>query len=264
MRMKTLAAATALLAFTGTAHAADVPITQVFEPAPVSIADWTGFYAGIFAGYGMASGETDTVGTAAFLTLIPGGIVPEDLDMDPGGFLGGLTAGYNYDFGGFVLGAEADIALSHFDDSDSFVGGAVLGTTLNTSISQTYNYFGTLRARAGYAVTPDLLLFATGGLAFAEIETDARVQGIAAPNLVWEGSDDEVKFGWTVGGGAEFKVTQNISLKADALYFDLGESDVLAAGNPAVRGVAGLNGIDYDAEVENTGFLGRVGLNFQF
>lgn len=262
-----IALAVAMLA-SGAALAADPPVFEPVAPAPVPepvfAERWTGLYAGVFAGYGSVVSDVDTTGTAGFTGLVAGGFVPGDLDPDGDGFFGGVTAGYNYQAGIAVIGIEGDIALTSIDGSDDFTGGAVLGTQLRTSSSVDYTYFGTLRARAGLALGERTLIFATGGLAFAGVDMDARVTGVQAPGLVWSGSESGTEFGWTVGGGAEVKVTEAVSVKLDGLYFDLSDTEVTATGNAAVRGIAALNGVDYQAESDNTGFVGRLGVNYHF
>jgi predicted porin len=100
------AAALSLTAFTGTAYAGsladpviDTPVAApVPAPAPVySGGDWTGFYTGLQLGYGDVDG-------------------PGALDGDNG--LYGFHAGYNYDFGRFVMGGELD-----YDQTDIDLGG---------------------------------------------------------------------------------------------------------------------------------------------
>src|SRR5690554_5798409 len=95
------AAASALMA--GTAFAGNIepaPAEPVIAPAPMPAAtspDWTGFYAGGQLGY--ANIDSD---------------VPGDSDGD--GFIGGLTAGYDYDMGNnWVVGAGFDYDWADID-----------------------------------------------------------------------------------------------------------------------------------------------------
>ncbi|MEM1288087.1 MAG: outer membrane beta-barrel protein [Pseudomonadota bacterium] len=246
----------------GSAHAADL---FGGDPAPVlrSALTWTGPYVGAIVGFGSTEFDADTIGTSAFQTLIPGSIVPDDLDTSDDGVLGGVTAGYNYQFGSAIFGVEADVALTDFDGDDSFTGNPVLGTQLRTEASVDLDYLATVRARAGFAFER-AMFFATGGLAFGGVNLDASVTGVQAPGLVWSGSESTTEFGWTAGAGAEVKLTDQVSVKLDGLYFDLADTDTTATGNAAVRGIAALDGIDYSVESENTGFVGRLGVNFSF
>ena len=95
-------AALALLAVPFAAQAADMPIKgPYYKGAPrsvVSYYNWTGFYAGVNAGYGF--------GTSTW-SLPPG------TGIKPKGWLFGGTLGYNWQSGAIVYGLEGD-----FDWSD--------------------------------------------------------------------------------------------------------------------------------------------------
>ncbi|WP_431299632.1 outer membrane protein [Tabrizicola sp. BL-A-41-H6] len=126
--MKTIAAifATATLAMPAFAGGMSTPVTEpeVVAAAPVYAApsaDWSGFYAGAQLGYGDVSSSPDGLGG--------------------NGELGGLHAGYRWDFGQFVAGAEVDWDKTNIDlggDAGSLddvarlklIGGADLGRAL--------------------------------------------------------------------------------------------------------------------------------------
>lgn len=170
------AVAAALVLYAGTAKAADVPNSysdQSYAP-PVTEA-WTGFYVGGLIGYGF--GEAG--------------------DFEPDGFLGGLTAGMNYQIDQFLVGAEADIALA--DISEEGVSDYTIG------------WVGTMRGRIGYAFDR-FVVFGTGGFAWTNAEFDGP-----------GGDDSNFHGGWTVGGGIEAALTGNISAKLDYLYMDFSE-----------------------------------------
>lgn len=185
--------ATVLLA--GSAFAAD--LGYINQPAPVaytshvSAMDWTGFYAGVNAGYGWASAES--LGVTA---------------DDGRGLFGGAQIGYNHDFGGFVLGLEADLQLSdiHYEET-------VSGVTGRTAIDN----FGTVRARAGIAVDR-FLPYVTGGFAWGNAAISLSSGGTTL-------SLDDTYKGWTVGAGAEYAVLDNVSIKGEYLYTDFGAAD---------------------------------------
>jgi outer membrane immunogenic protein len=247
------------------AQAADLPRKSVpVLASPVPMFTWTGFYVGLNAGYGFGDGNTTTIGTSAFQTLIAPGFVPGSLKTKPDGFIGGGQIGYNAQFGAFVAGIEADIQFADMKKTANFIGPAVLGTQLNTSTRSELEYFGTLRGRLGFTPFDRFLVYATGGLAYGQVKTTSGVVGVQAPGLVWAGSNSDMKFGWTLGAGIEYALTNNLTVKGEYLYYDLGKSTVSALGNPAVRGVAALNGIDYVSRTENRGSIVRAGLNYKF
>jgi len=264
--MKKLALISAtILATLSSAHAADLPrkSTPIFA-APLPIFTWTGFYVGANAGYAFGDGRAETVGTPGFLTLVGPGIVPGSLNTKPDGFIGGAQIGYNVQFGSFVAGVETDIQFTDLKKSQSFTGIPVLTTQLTTSATSEIEYLGTVRGRLGFTPFDRLLVYGTGGLAYAEIKTNGSVRGVQAPGLAWSGSDSDTKVGYAVGGGLEYAFTNNLTLKGEYLYYDLGKTTVNAVGNAAVRGVAALNGIDYVARTENRGSIVRAGVNYKF
>lgn len=248
------------------ALAADMPGRRIVK-SPTYIAPpmftWTGVYAGLNAGYSIADQKTNTIGTTGFSSLIPGGIAPVSLGTDGNGFAGGAQVGVNFQFGSIVTGLEADIQYVDQAKTARFTGNPVLGTALTTSARSELKWLGTLRGRVGFAADR-LLVYGTGGLAFGEVEASGGVVGVAAPGLVWAGSNSATKTGWAAGGGVEYAFTDNISLKAEYLYYDLGRSTFTAAGNAAVRATAALNGVDYVGRSDNKGSLVRGGLNYRF
>jgi len=244
------------------AYAADLSEPfEVIDYGPVG--GWTGFYAGGTLGMGWSDDNADTTGTTAFQAL-GSTIVPSSLGLSHSGLAIGLTTGYNHQSGHFVYGLEGDFSFLDLDETATFTGLPVLGTRLATSASHSMNFFGTVRGRLGYAPSDRLLIFATGGLAFGQVDLDASVRGVDAPALNWNGSNEEFKFGWSLGAGGEYKFTDRWSFKLDGLYYDLDDSSVTARGNAAVRAIGALDGIDYRTSVDNTGFLARAGVNYRF
>lgn len=212
-----LVAVIAALGFNTSAMAADLGVINVAQPAAFDAPaayDWTGFYAGLNAGYGWAAVQ---VGGLTF--------------NDGKGILGGAQVGFNYDFSGFVLGAEADFQLSDINYEQT----VALGVTGRTAIDN----FGTLRARAGVSVDR-FLPYITGGLAWANASISASGGG-ASVNV----KDSYV--GWTIGAGLEYAVTDNISVKGEYLYTDFGAADF----------GTGIN-------LNLTSHVARVGVNYQF
>jgi len=195
-------AAASLLAGPVAGHAADLPVRMPAQvPAYAPIYNWSGFYLGINGGGGWGrSSHTDTA------TLITTG----DFDLS-GGLVGG-TAGFNWQTGSWVWGLEGDLDWANIRGTATFVPGPV---TFSTELRS----FGTVRGRIGYAWDRFMPYF-TGGAAFGNVRGTVTVPGAVAT-----GSDTHA--GWTVGGGIEYGLTQNISLKAEYLYVDLGSTSVL-------------------------------------
>jgi outer membrane immunogenic protein len=193
------ATAIALIALMGigAANAADVINEEPVPPAPMEtppVASWMGPYVGVTGGYGFAGRAKDTTFGNS---------------MNTDGFVGGGFAGYNYDFGNnFVAGVEGDLGYSG-------VKGSNAGTEVKSGLD------GSIRARLGYAVMPDVLLYGTAGGAGRKVSvTEGGVK------------DTNTALGWTAGVGADVKITQNIFGRAEYRYSDYG-SDVYNTGGGA-------------------------------
>jgi outer membrane immunogenic protein len=214
-RLLGLLAATALVtAGISAAAAADLPSRAA--PAPIIAAapifTWTGFYVGVNAGYGWSDDDFDAVDFAD--------------DEDDGGFVGGAQVGYNWQFGSFVVGAEADIQYADFGREGVFNFVDEDGDIFDGEFERS-DWFGTVRARAGVAFG-QALIYATGGFAFAD---DAN--------------------GWTVGGGLEYAFTNNLSAKIEGLYVSLDADNDFDFD---------IDGFDNDVDFG----VVRAGLNYRF
>ncbi|MBX9758323.1 MAG: outer membrane beta-barrel protein [Beijerinckiaceae bacterium] len=221
------------------------------------------------AGYAFdASTSANTIGTTAFQTLVPS-LAPSSLSVGNDGFVGGAQAGYNWQAGSLVFGLETDIQYIDSSGGSSFTGAAFVipGTnvtsTLTTRADSKIDYLGTLRGRIGVSFGSGLL-YATGGLAYGGTKLTGGVVADALPVASWRGSSSSTSVGWTLGGGFEYMLNRNFSVKAEYLYYDLGDETVTALGNGVVRSVSQLNGIDYVAKADFTGSIVRVGLNYRF
>jgi outer membrane immunogenic protein len=93
------------------------------------------------------------------------------------GAVGGVEAGYNWQWSSWLLGVEADFSaagMSGRASGTSFlqnVPGAVF--TQSTTAEQSTDWYGTVRGRLGWLATPNLLLFGTGGFAYGRVAGSA-------------------------------------------------------------------------------------------
>ncbi len=192
MRRLTLASAGFLILLPGSAWAADMGATV---PMTAPGFDWTGYYAGLQAGYGW--GRSDVSGTAG----TPFSVSP-DLG---GGFAGGHVGGL-WQFNQAVVGAQAELNYASIDGSAPLVPGNSVGTDVK--------WFGSVNAEAGFA-TNRWLVYGIGGVAFAGIETSqAAAIGFAKTRT---------GTGWTVGAGVDYALTDNVVVGAQYRYYDFGK-----------------------------------------
>ncbi|MGH6760183.1 MAG: outer membrane protein [Phyllobacterium sp.] len=253
--MKFTAFAAAMLLSPTVAYAADA---VVYEPAPIASPatfSWTGFYLGANAGYG--GGEFDHPFSIRPVDPSITDRISGSLDVDASGFLGGVQAGYNWQFENkFVVGLEADIQASGIEGdlglSVSVPGGGSLSGKAGTEVE----WFGTVRARIGYTPVERLLVYATGGLAYGKVES--FVKGSVAGLGSFDESVSETRTGWTAGAGIEYAVADNWTLKTEYLYTDLGK---MTAFNDYLDPTASVLGkIESDVSFHTV----RVGLNYKF
>jgi outer membrane immunogenic protein len=116
------------------------------------------------------------------------------------GVTGGAFGGYNFQpNSNLVLGIETDIMASGMSGKKS-------GVTMNN----TWN--GTIRGRIGLAVG-GFMPYATGGLAIGGLQT--KIPG---------SQDTNIDTGYTVGGGVEAMLTNNVIGRVEYRYTDYGTS----------------------------------------
>ncbi len=248
-------ASSALALMAGSALAADLP-TRTMAPAPSPVYappvfTWTGFYVGVNAGWNRNESEATNRGFTGVVASYP------RINLgDRNSFIGGFQAGYNQQFGMFVGGVEADINFLGNRRSTGTVAVAGLpGVVDNATATSRLDWLGTVRLRGGVAIDR-LMVYGTGGLAFGN--PNYRVTLSGPTGTTHTGSSDEIEAGWTLGAGAEYAFTDNLTMKAEYLYYDLGRTTVTAAPVPLFAGTSN------SARFETQGHIARVGLNYKF
>jgi len=208
----------------GYASAADYAAPESF--------DWTGFYLGGHVGYGEADLQGDWCPSECEFSM-------GDLDMS--GFLGGAQAGYNWQMDSLVLGIEGDISFPAWSDTQGNCDG---DCTSNGTAN--IDALASIRARLGVAFMERGLLYATGGLAYA----DGEFTGYCAEAC---GSQNLNAWGGVFGGGLEYAVVDNVSLRAEGLYYMFDDKNSIEDFEESSTGDS--TGID-DA------FVIRIGMNW--
>jgi outer membrane immunogenic protein len=137
---------------------------------------------------------------------------PSSATIDTSGVLGGVIGGYNWQNGPIVIGLEGDVLGAGISGSGRFNNDA---NVANPDIDAMAN----LRLRAGVTVVPQVMLFVTGGGAWADV--DLPVSGPGG------GSGSGSFFGWSVGGGAEVAFSPNWSARFDYQFTDF-DSDTVS------------------------------------
>lgn len=175
------------------------PPEDFSPPVPMrDIGPWSGFYLGATAGYGWGQGRADgDLGRIGF---------------DQSGGLGTIFAGYNWQMGRAVIGAEADIGTGSLKSSTvSPIG------TFNTEL----NSNGSIRGRAGLLLTPALLLYGTAGFGWANY--DVGIDGFKSQSKTFTGLQ--------VGAGAELMITRSVTLRTEYIFSDFGREVIDTGGH---------------------------------
>jgi outer membrane immunogenic protein len=222
MKTFSVVGALALAIAAAPAFAADLP-SQKGAPAFVAPAaptfSWTGVYGGLNVGYSWLesyrlSGVEFGPGGG------PTGVAWNYPAADINGVIGGGQIGYNHQFANtaFVIGLEADFQGADLGGRSQGVGSNVgYFPLLNTTHS--IDWFGTVRGRIGYAVAPTILVYGTGGFAYGE--GSSRFTYWDTTGFWGQGSESDIRTGWTAGGGVEWAFMPNLSAKIEYLYTEL-------------------------------------------
>lgn len=159
-------------------------------------------------------------------------------NLSPGG---SVFAGWSWQNGAFVWGAEAEFGRSSGDEYVNGIPGTALPADLaaapdSVTIEQGWN--GSLRLRAGMLLSPSMLAYVTGGLAYEHLfaYVSCAPQGPWCVKGAWEKMGED-RIGWTIGGGFETIVTANVFLRGEYRYTDLGSfTNTYLTGIDAVEG----------------------------
>ncbi len=201
MRNFLLATVAGAALISGSAFAADLPVRTAAPAfvAPVSAYSWSGFYVG---------GQIGGAWTSASVTpyIAPGFVgAGAGVSVSPSGVVGGLHAGFNWQMSQVVLGLEGDAELSGVSGSTAVGGGFIRDRD---------DFRGSIRARLGFAVDR-ALIYATGGVAFQNFKSTNTLGAVSS-------SYSTSRTGWTLGGGIEFAINNQWSVRGEYRYSDFG------------------------------------------
>ncbi len=240
--------ALAALVAAGPARAADLAPTYKAAPAATSLS-WSGLYfggdiGGVFGGGAGISNFFQDDSDPKFANNA------QRQSPSPSAFTGGLHAGYNWQFApAWMLGIEGDWQWTRPRYSfcrQTDIGSAACSDNGNgfANISSETRSIGTVRARIGQTFDR-LMVYGTGGVAFADIKTTVGV-----------------KTGWAAGGGIEWMFSPNWSVRAEYLHIDLGKvSNTLNLTTDNCEG-SGPCGVTWSRDVRYDTV--RAGLSYRF
>lgn len=256
-----------MLRFGSKLASAALGLSALFGPGAAAQAQgfsWTGFYLGANAGGSWSKSELGVAlnGGSYFADTSVPSIKATGSGSDKAtGFTGGGQAGYNWQSGTIVFGLEVDIQTLAGKAS---VGGtkvypccAPTNYTVGTSLEA--DWLATIRPRLGFT-TGNMLLYVTGGLAISDMTLKANFTDTFGSNTTGTASDSGIRTGWVLGGGLEFALNRNWSLKGEYLHVDLGGLDAtyrIRVGTSATPPTFLHSG---DMKVD----IVRAGINYKF
>ncbi len=234
-----LAASAAVLAATaGLATAADLTAGRMADDGLpfVPLYGWAGTHVGVNAGAAVSTG-------APALACLGPAICPGVPILARGrdGFSGGGQVGTTIQVGRLVGGLELD---AQYADAGASVAQAGLAA------SQDLAFLGTVRARFGIAADR-FLVYATGGFAYGDVATRSV---LTAGAFTATTTRSRIEPGFAAGGGIEYGLADQVTIRAEALHYDLGRT----------RLVTTVPGVSSVARIETSGVLARAGLNYKF
>lgn len=268
MRLSSLISAVFLICGSGaSAISADLPGRHL-PPAPVlpvdSAHDWSGFYLGATAGAGWTHAQGDLDVSSSTLALFPP-ILPTinaagTNRLNGFGGLAGVTAGFNLAFSSlFVAGLEGDFSASGMSGNLSRSGIIpVFNGPFNFQQSARTDWLATIRGRVGVTPFDSLMAYVTGGLAVAQMRYSSNFTDVFNEYEFFRLSS--ARTGWTVGGGLEYAVTPNWSLKVE--YLHAGFSGMAGSGSSLLTdGTTAL--VAHNVRSASIDLV-RAGVNYRF
>jgi outer membrane immunogenic protein len=236
------------------ASAADMPLKAPPPAAPAPFS-WTGFYFGGEAGYGWGTQQvTHVTGATAF----PTGFVDQPIN-NINGALGGIYAGYNYQFNpSFLVGVDADITWASLNGTGTDV------SPVDGNIAHhltTIDWVSTATGRLGY-VAGNWLFFGKGGWAWSRWG-DSAATNTPAGALSNTSNSDSDRQGWTAGGGVEWAYSPHVFLKAEYDYVDFKTAHYTTTVNNFLGAAAGTNTFEARSTTSSLNIV-KIGVAYHF
>lgn len=251
------------------ANAADVEQASAANP-------FDGLYIGVHGGWSQASTDEDADGQVWFDSDTAYGF-GADFTNDLSGFVGGVQIGANsVTDAGLVLGVELGADIGSVTGTRDLEDGVETwwnsdaldldnGPWNNYSTETTIDQAVNAKIKAGFAVD-QFMLYGSAGLAVANVHTEDYAEGDYCyidcdPPFDMTAALDTWRVGWTVGAGAEFMVSDRISVFASYDYADFGALRSAALDVPYEDWSDEIDRVDYSKEVSLTQQTVTFGLN---
>jgi outer membrane immunogenic protein len=221
---------------------------QAAEPLP----QFSGTYIGAAVGFGSRKVENENLSLLMSFS-----------DQENAATAGGYI-GYNWIVcAPYLLGIETDINWLGGSPTALDIEFGPTGLNETTRLNSSMDWFGTLRGRAGYVIHDSLLIYATGGLAYARVKHTLSDNCVGCGNSPlnlgpFTQSNSGNQVGWTAGGGAELLHAGNWLVRGEVLYVNLGsDTNSYIIDTP----IATANSL---GKWTDEFWIGRIGIAYQF
>jgi outer membrane immunogenic protein len=191
----------------------------------------------------------------------------------------GLQVGYNWQVSQtWLVGFETDFDISGITGrrtSTTLFPFAIPPPFFQSTAEQSLEWFGTVRGRAGYLASNNLLVYGTGGFAYGRTAQHASYFNQSGTSftgsngqcngnsLCYFGASHHIATGWTAGGGLEYVLSDHWTIKGEYLYIRL-------SGNTVAENVIPAGGFPINTSSINANFhdlavnIVRAGVNYKF
>jgi outer membrane immunogenic protein len=255
------------------AQAADMPLKA---PVPRVVSDWTGFYIGVHGGYGWARPSIGDLDLNQFVHSVTGTSEADALSFHApklrGAVFGG-HAGYNWQWGQRgVVGLEMDYSTANIKSTQ---GASVdltdcCGHVDTHTLQSKLDSLASARARVGFLVGPQFLLYGTGGAAWGHTKfigtfvDNVRDDSSFTDSIIVSRSSAN-HFGWVAGAGTEWKLWDSgMTLRVEYLHYDFGSAS-LPFDKTSTIGSTSAKGSSFNVPVGRlTTDVVRGGVSYKF
>lgn len=228
------------------------PLSATAQDGPSNTDRWSGVYIGASAGYAGSHSKNVTQ-----TELVRQPKVSATSSVRDGRVFGALL-GFNKQFGEtrHLFGLEADVSsMNRSDAVDKTVRLFNRRTGEPISFQRAraktdFSRLSTIRGRFGETIGDNAFVYGTGGLAFGDLRNSEGNQAYRSGNVrPLETHSARAKPGWTAGGGIESALVGDLSVRTEALYFDLKNTTL-----PVHQSI----------HAKNDGYIARIGIDYRF
>lgn len=189
---------------------------------------WNSYFAGVSTGIHHNASDGLDLGYMLGIPPIPELFVINNTDA--AGFMAGAQLGRNFQSGSFVYGFELDFSVLNAQETQT---SEILFFDVLSVTDRESDWQASARLRGGILISPNLLVYATGGLVLSDVSITSRIDDIALcgcgglPLTIFEGSASEIVPGLAFGAGFEVRISPTATAKLEYLHYEFADTTVI-------------------------------------